>query len=78
MCKHPKTGRAPPETSGGTGFTLKLFSKIGPEFNGAPLVNYADSQSEMEQGKARHDVHVVEAAARALLIAEAVARIFFL
>jgi hypothetical protein len=41
-------------------------------------VNYADSQSEMEQGKARHDVHVVEAAARALLIAEAVARIFFL
>jgi hypothetical protein len=25
--KHPKTGRAPPETSDGTGFTLKLFSK---------------------------------------------------
>jgi hypothetical protein len=44
------------------------------DLNGAPLVNYADSQSEMEQGKARHDV--VEAAARAL--AEAVAKIFFL
>jgi hypothetical protein len=39
-------------------------------------VNYADSQPEMEQGKAQHDVHVVEAAARAL--AEAVAKIFFL
>jgi hypothetical protein len=39
-------------------------------------VNYADSQSEMEQGKARHDVHAVEAAERAL--AEAVAKIYFL
>jgi hypothetical protein len=37
-------------------------------------VNYADSQSEMEQGNARHDVD--KAAARAL--AEAVAKVYFL
>jgi hypothetical protein len=37
-------------------------------------VNYADSQSKMEQGKVWHDI--VEAAVRAL--AEAAAKIFFL
>jgi hypothetical protein len=66
-------GRAPPETSGGT---ILYYPEVNfdEDLNGAPLVNYADSQSEMEEGKARHDV--VKAAARAL--AEAVAKIYLL
>jgi hypothetical protein len=66
-------GRAPPETSGGTIF---YYPKVNfdEDLNGVPLVNYADSQFEMDQRKARHDV--VKAAARAL--AEAVAKIYLL
>jgi hypothetical protein len=45
------------------------------DLSGAPLVIYADSQSKMEQRKARHDV--VEAAARALSLAQAVAKSIF-
>jgi hypothetical protein len=53
---------------------ISLKANFEEDLNGVPLVNYADSQSKMEQGKARLDV--VEAVARAL--AEVVAKFSFL
>jgi hypothetical protein len=67
-----KDGSCAPRDKWWHWFSLEV--NVEEDLNGAPLVNYADSQSQMEQGKARHDV--VEAAVRALK--EAVAKICFL
>jgi hypothetical protein len=75
----PENGSCPPRQVV-TSWWHWIYLEVNFEevFDGAQLVNYADNQCKMEQGKARH-IDVVEAAVRALLInlAEAVAKFCF-